>query len=112
MPAGQGDEGTGREPPERPSFVVRASRLPLPEAGGTPAPQGLQAGGTPAPQGSEGLPTGSGVPSRVGVESELDRVVEEVVGEAQLDLEALRPEERQYLKEHALRKPMGVRNIW
>src|SRR5437764_7554947 len=55
---------------------------------------------------------GGEVPSGVGSESELDRVVEEVVGEAQLDLEALRPEERQYLKEHALRKPLGVRNIW
>src|SRR5947207_6663479 len=55
---------------------------------------------------------GGEVPSGVGSESELDRVVEEVVGEAQLDLEALRPEERQYLKEHALRKPLGVLDIW
>src|SRR3954451_15756809 len=55
---------------------------------------------------------GGGVPSGVGSESELDRVVEEVVGEAQLDLESLRPEERQYLKEHALKKPLGTRNIW
>ena len=44
--------------------------------------------------------------------SELDRVVEEVAREAHLDLEALRPEERQYLKEHSLRKPLGTRNIW
>ena len=44
--------------------------------------------------------------------SELDRVVEEVAREAHLDLEALRPEERQYLKEHALKKPLGTRNIW
>src|SRR3954447_6510364 len=43
---------------------------------------------------------------------ELDRVVEEVAREAHLDLEALRPEERQYLKEHSLKKPLGTRNIW
>src|SRR5256885_5484893 len=44
--------------------------------------------------------------------SELDQVVEEVAAEAHLQLEALRPEERQYLKDHALKKPMGVRHIW
>src|SRR3954452_19319043 len=55
---------------------------------------------------------GGEVPSGVGSESELDRVVEEVVGEAQLDLEALRPEERPYLPDHALKKPLGTRNIW
>jgi ethanolamine permease len=44
--------------------------------------------------------------------SELDQVVEEVVSEAHLHLEALRPEERQYLQEHALKKPLGVRHIW
>src|SRR5947209_1737028 len=44
--------------------------------------------------------------------SELDRVIEEVVGEAHLRVEALRPEERQYLKDHALKKPMGVAHIW
>src|SRR4051794_18452405 len=44
--------------------------------------------------------------------SELDRVVEMVAREAHLDLEALRPEERQYLKEHSLKKPLGTRNIW
>src|SRR6476620_4585192 len=43
---------------------------------------------------------------------ELDRVVEEVARKAHLDLEALRPEERQYLKDHALKKPLGTRNIW
>ncbi|HEV3446974.1 MAG TPA: amino acid permease [Gemmataceae bacterium] len=46
------------------------------------------------------------------VPSELDQVVAEVVREAHVQAEALRPEERQYLKEHALRKPMGVLHIW
>jgi ethanolamine permease len=44
--------------------------------------------------------------------AELDRVVAEVVSEAHLRLEALRPEERHYLKEHALKKPMGVAHLW
>src|SRR5438132_10592497 len=44
--------------------------------------------------------------------SELDRVVEEVVSEVHLPPGELRPEEREYLKEHALKKPMGVRHIW
>src|SRR5438067_7809768 len=43
---------------------------------------------------------------------ELDKVVEEVVSEAHLETGALRPEEREYLKEHALKKPMGVLHIW
>jgi ethanolamine permease len=47
-----------------------------------------------------------------GQRSELDQVVAEVVSEAHLQVEALRPEERQYLKEHALKKPMGVLHIW
>ena len=44
--------------------------------------------------------------------AELDRVVEEVVSEAHLKAAELRPEEREYLKEHALKKPMGVLHIW
>src|SRR5204863_4518728 len=44
--------------------------------------------------------------------SELDQVVEEVVSEAHLQPGELRPEEREYLKEHALKKPMGVLHIW
>src|SRR5437764_9940335 len=44
--------------------------------------------------------------------SELDLVVAEVMSDAHVKAEALRPEERQYLKEHALRKPMGVLHIW
>jgi ethanolamine permease len=47
-----------------------------------------------------------------GQPSELDLAVAEVVSEAHVQAEALRPEERQYLKEHALKKPMGVLHIW
>src|SRR6516164_6060234 len=57
-----------------------------------------------------GSPRDSDPPS--GQPSELDLVVAEVVSEAHVRAEALRPEERQYLKEHALRKPMGVLHIW
>src|SRR6266446_251539 len=46
------------------------------------------------------------------VPSELDQVVAEVVREAHVQADALRPEERQYLKDHALKKPMGVLHIW
>src|SRR5437016_347871 len=41
--------------------------------------------------------------------SEIDKVVEEVASEAHVHL---KPEEREYLKEHALKKPMGVLHIW
>src|SRR6266700_4053824 len=47
-----------------------------------------------------------------GQPTELDLVVAEVVNEAHLQAGALRPEERQYLKDHALKKPMGVLHIW
>ncbi len=47
-----------------------------------------------------------------GNRSELDRVVEEVVSETHIRADALRPEDRAYLKEHALKKPMGVLHIW
>src|SRR5947209_7743058 len=43
---------------------------------------------------------------------ELDRVVEQVVSAAHGSADALRPEERQYLQEHALKKPMGVLHVW
>src|SRR5438309_9420301 len=42
----------------------------------------------------------------------LDAVVREVASEAHVQLEALRPEERAYLKEHALKKPLRVLDIW
>jgi ethanolamine permease len=57
-----------------------------------------------------GAPRDSDRPA--GQPSELDLVVAEVVSEAHVKAEALRPEEREYLKEHALRKPMGVLHIW
>ena len=44
--------------------------------------------------------------------SEIDAVVAEVVREAHLQASELRPEEREYLKAHALKKPMGVLHIW
>src|SRR5437660_12578955 len=47
-----------------------------------------------------------------GQPSELDLVVAEVVSEAHVKADALRPEEREYLKEHALKKRMGVLHIW
>src|SRR6516165_6226556 len=54
--------------------------------------------------GIEGGPVGKG--------SELDRIIEELASEAQVSVDQLRPEERDYLKEHALKKPLGVMHIW
>jgi ethanolamine permease len=42
----------------------------------------------------------------------LEAVVREVVAEAHLSPDELRPEERAYLKEHALKKPLRVLDIW
>src|SRR5688572_5279068 len=42
----------------------------------------------------------------------LDAVVNEVVSEAHLKPEDLKPEERAYLRDHALKKPLGVSHIW
>src|SRR5881409_1432160 len=44
--------------------------------------------------------------------AEIEQVVKEVIQEAHVKAEQLRPEEREYLKEHALKKPMGVLHIW
>jgi ethanolamine permease len=44
--------------------------------------------------------------------TEIERVVEEVAAEAHIDTSALKAEEREYLKEHALKKPMGTLHIW
>src|SRR5262249_46266302 len=44
--------------------------------------------------------------------SSLDAVVREVVAEAHVRPEELRPEERAYLQEHALKKPLRVLDIW
>ena len=42
----------------------------------------------------------------------LDAVVQEVVAEAHVDITQLRPEERAYLKEHSLKKPLRVLDVW
>src|SRR5437764_3424009 len=42
----------------------------------------------------------------------LEAVVNEVVAEAHVRPEELRPEERAYLQEHALKKPLRVLDIW
>lgn len=44
--------------------------------------------------------------------SNLDAVVNELVTEAHLRPEELKPEERAYLKEHALKKPLRVLDVW
>jgi ethanolamine permease len=49
----------------------------------------------------------SGVP-----QANLDAVVSEVAAEAHLQLDSLKPEERAYLKEHALKKPLRVLDVW
>jgi ethanolamine permease len=43
---------------------------------------------------------------------DLDAVVNEVIAEAHVRADELRPEERAYLKEHALKKPLRVLDIW
>src|SRR5262245_5154001 len=45
-------------------------------------------------------------------ESNLDAIVNEVASEGHLRPDELRPEERAYLKEHALKKPLRVLDIW
>lgn len=44
--------------------------------------------------------------------SELDRIAAEIAEDAAVDLRELSPEQREYLKEHALKKPLGVLQIW
>jgi ethanolamine permease len=51
-------------------------------------------------------------PQQPSAASNLDAIVTEVVVEAHLRPEELRPEERAYLKEHALKKPLRVLDIW
>src|SRR5438034_11132651 len=51
-------------------------------------------------------------PDRASEPTEIEQVVEEVAREAHVEIENLRPEERAYLKEHVLKKPMGVLHIW
>src|SRR5436190_4921751 len=49
---------------------------------------------------------------RANEQAELEEVIQEVASEAHVRVEELRPEEREYLKEHALKKPLGVLHIW
>jgi len=42
----------------------------------------------------------------------MDAVVSEVAAEAHLHLDGLAPDERAYLKEHALKKPLRVLDVW
>src|SRR5438105_3028000 len=44
--------------------------------------------------------------------ADLDAIVTEVVVEGHVSPDELRPEERQYLAEHALKKPLRVLDIW
>src|SRR5256885_12208220 len=44
--------------------------------------------------------------------ADLDAIVTEVVVEGHVSPDELRPEERAYLKEHALKKPLRVLDIW
>src|SRR6266705_3467525 len=44
--------------------------------------------------------------------AEIEQVVEEVVRETHVAIETLHPEEKAYLKEHALKRPMGVLHVW
>jgi ethanolamine permease len=46
------------------------------------------------------------------VEADLGAVVNEVLAEAHVRAEELRPEERAYLERHALKKPLRVLDIW
>ncbi len=48
----------------------------------------------------------------MGDKTDLDAIVTEVVAEGHVSPDELRPEERAYLKEHALKKPLRVLDIW
>ena len=43
---------------------------------------------------------------------EIERVVAELAADAQVDLRELSPEQRAYLEKHALKRPLGVLQIW
>ena len=43
---------------------------------------------------------------------QFDAIVNEVVSEAHLNRSLLLPEEIEYIREHALNKPLGVIHIW
>lgn len=44
--------------------------------------------------------------------SEIDQIVEQVASGARIDASSLRPDERAYLQDHVLKKPMGTVHIW
>jgi ethanolamine permease len=48
----------------------------------------------------------------MGEKEDLDAIVTEVVVEGHVSPDQLRPEERAYLKEHALKKPLRVLDVW
>jgi ethanolamine permease len=50
--------------------------------------------------------------AKPGVPENLDAVVKEVLAEAHVRADELRPEERAYLEKHALKKPLRVLDIW
>ena len=50
--------------------------------------------------------------SREQAAADLDAIVTEVVAEGHVSPDELRPEERAYLKEHALKKPLRVLDVW
>lgn len=51
-------------------------------------------------------------PGPVQPNAEIDAIVAQVAAEAQTSTAKLSDEQREYLREHALRKPLGVRHIW
>src|SRR5436305_10108324 len=50
--------------------------------------------------------------SQIPPAANMDDVVSEVAAEAHLHLDRLAPQERAYLKEHALKKPLRVLDVW
>src|SRR5258707_10119678 len=50
--------------------------------------------------------------AETGRDRQLDAIVNEVVSEAHINRSLLLPEEIQYIREHALNKPLGVIHIW
>src|SRR5258707_865320 len=51
-------------------------------------------------------------PEPAGEPAEIQKVVEKALPKTHVANGRLRPEEKTYLKEHALKKPMGVLHIW
>src|SRR5258708_21140766 len=54
----------------------------------------------------------AGLMAETGRDRQLDAIVNEVVAEAHLNRSLLLPEEIEYIREHALNKPLGVIHIW